>query len=133
MKRLHGVFFLVAQVGNCFGFVGNRMLEGYGVEAGFMLEEGALPEDVGALHLNSFAVRAPVKLSRVIFFFLLFPSSSLYRRQGYLQIRHGYGTVYNVGVHMYLSHVLIRVLACFFSGTTLRVVMLAGASAKAAV
>eukprot|EP01102_Stenamoeba_stenopodia_P011805 TRINITY_DN364_c0_g4_i1.p1 TRINITY_DN364_c0_g4~~TRINITY_DN364_c0_g4_i1.p1 ORF type:complete len:617 (+),score=181.91 TRINITY_DN364_c0_g4_i1:68-1852(+) len=33
-------------VGNCDGFVGNRMLEGYAKEAGFMLEEGCLPQDV---------------------------------------------------------------------------------------
>eukprot|EP00128_Syssomonas_multiformis_P013839 Colp12_sorted_trinity150504_noHs@4229 len=33
-------------VGNCEGFVGNRMLEWYGVEAGFLLEEGALPQQV---------------------------------------------------------------------------------------
>ena len=27
--------------GNCFGFIGNRMLEGYGQEAAFLVEEGA--------------------------------------------------------------------------------------------
>ena len=32
--------------GNCFGFIGNRMLEGYVREALFMLELGALPADV---------------------------------------------------------------------------------------
>ena len=30
----------------CDGFIGNRMLAGYGREAGYLLEEGALPEDV---------------------------------------------------------------------------------------
>ena len=33
-------------VGNCDGFVGNRMLEGYGNEANFLLEEGATPQQV---------------------------------------------------------------------------------------
>lgn len=38
-------------VGNCYGFVGNRMLHPYGREAQFLVEEGALPQDVdGALH-----------------------------------------------------------------------------------
>jgi 3-hydroxyacyl-CoA dehydrogenase len=36
-KRIKKVCVLV---GNCEGFVGNRMLEGYAREAGFMLEEG---------------------------------------------------------------------------------------------
>jgi 3-hydroxyacyl-CoA dehydrogenase len=33
-------------VGNCDGFVGNRMLSAYGREAGFLLEEGASPMQV---------------------------------------------------------------------------------------
>jgi 3-hydroxyacyl-CoA dehydrogenase len=33
-------------VGNCDGFVGNRMLSAYGREAGFLLEEGASPMHV---------------------------------------------------------------------------------------
>lgn len=33
-------------VGNCHGFVGNRMLHGYSRQAGFLLEEGAMPEQV---------------------------------------------------------------------------------------
>ncbi|MEK7445468.1 MAG: 3-hydroxyacyl-CoA dehydrogenase NAD-binding domain-containing protein [candidate division NC10 bacterium] len=33
-------------VGNCDGFVGNRMLHGYAREAEFLLEEGALPQQV---------------------------------------------------------------------------------------
>jgi 3-hydroxyacyl-CoA dehydrogenase len=33
-------------VGNCEGFVGNRMLSAYGREAGFLLEEGASPQQV---------------------------------------------------------------------------------------
>ncbi|HLG15261.1 MAG TPA: 3-hydroxyacyl-CoA dehydrogenase NAD-binding domain-containing protein [Blastocatellia bacterium] len=38
-------------VGNCRGFVGNRMLAPYGREAQFLVEEGARPEDVdGALY-----------------------------------------------------------------------------------
>ncbi|MCW5751714.1 MAG: enoyl-CoA hydratase/isomerase family protein [Alphaproteobacteria bacterium] len=32
--------------GNCDGFIGNRMLAGYGREAGFLLEEGATPWQV---------------------------------------------------------------------------------------
>ncbi|MBK6796146.1 MAG: enoyl-CoA hydratase/isomerase family protein [Acidobacteria bacterium] len=38
-------------VGNCYGFVGNRMLHQYGREAQFLVEEGARPQDVdGALY-----------------------------------------------------------------------------------
>jgi 3-hydroxyacyl-CoA dehydrogenase len=38
-------------VGNCYGFVGNRMLHQYGREAQFLVEEGAAPQDVdGALY-----------------------------------------------------------------------------------
>ena len=33
-------------VGNCYGFVGNRMLHQYGREAQFLVEEGARPQDV---------------------------------------------------------------------------------------
>ena len=33
-------------VGNCHGFVGNRMLHGYARQAAFLLEEGAMPEQV---------------------------------------------------------------------------------------
>ncbi|HEY5624239.1 MAG TPA: 3-hydroxyacyl-CoA dehydrogenase NAD-binding domain-containing protein [Gammaproteobacteria bacterium] len=33
-------------VGNCFGFVGNRMLYGYGREAQLLLLEGAAPEEI---------------------------------------------------------------------------------------
>ena len=33
-------------VGNCFGFVGNRMLHGYTRQAAFLLEEGALPQQI---------------------------------------------------------------------------------------
>ena len=40
-----------ALVGNCYGFVGNRMLHQYGREAQFLVEEGAGPQDVdGALY-----------------------------------------------------------------------------------
>ncbi|MBT4487705.1 MAG: 3-hydroxyacyl-CoA dehydrogenase [Rhodospirillaceae bacterium] len=35
-------------VGNCFGFVGNRMLHGYSGEGSFLLEGGALPQQVDA-------------------------------------------------------------------------------------
>lgn len=35
-------------VGNCFGFVGNRMLYGYGRENQFMLLEGASPQQIDA-------------------------------------------------------------------------------------
>jgi len=37
-----------AVAGVCFGFIGNRMLETYLAEAYYMLEEGALPEQVDA-------------------------------------------------------------------------------------
>ena len=33
-------------VGNCFGFVGNRMLYGYGRESQLLLLEGAAPEHI---------------------------------------------------------------------------------------
>jgi 3-hydroxyacyl-CoA dehydrogenase len=40
-----------ALVGNCYGFVGNRMLHQYGREAQFLVEEGVAPQDVdGALY-----------------------------------------------------------------------------------
>ncbi|MBO0859512.1 MAG: enoyl-CoA hydratase/isomerase family protein [Chloracidobacterium sp.] len=40
-----------ALVGNCYGFVGNRMLHQYGREAQFLVEEGASPQGVdGALY-----------------------------------------------------------------------------------
>jgi 3-hydroxyacyl-CoA dehydrogenase len=42
-KRLKKVGVLV---GNCYGFVGNRMLHQYGREAQFLVEEGAEPQDV---------------------------------------------------------------------------------------
>ncbi|MFP6771856.1 MAG: 3-hydroxyacyl-CoA dehydrogenase NAD-binding domain-containing protein [Alphaproteobacteria bacterium] len=38
-------------VGNCFGFVGNRMLHGYTGEGTFLLESGAMPQQVdGAIY-----------------------------------------------------------------------------------
>ena len=44
-------------VGNCRGFVGNRMLAPYGREAQFLVEEGALPQDVdGAIYEFGFAM-----------------------------------------------------------------------------
>jgi 3-hydroxyacyl-CoA dehydrogenase len=44
-------------VGNCRGFVGNRMLAPYGREAIFLVEEGARPQDVdGALYEFGFAM-----------------------------------------------------------------------------
>jgi 3-hydroxyacyl-CoA dehydrogenase len=47
-KRLKKVGVLV---GNCYGFVGNRMLHHYGREAQFLVEEGAKPQEVdGALY-----------------------------------------------------------------------------------
>ncbi len=47
-KRLNKVGVLV---GNCRGFVGNRMIHQYGREAQFLVEEGAKPEEVdGALY-----------------------------------------------------------------------------------
>ncbi len=42
-KRLKKVGVLV---GNCYGFVGNRMLHQYGREAQFLVEEGASPQEV---------------------------------------------------------------------------------------
>jgi 3-hydroxyacyl-CoA dehydrogenase len=39
-------------VGNCFGFVGNRMLHGYTGEGTFLLESGALPQQVDAAIYN---------------------------------------------------------------------------------
>jgi 3-hydroxyacyl-CoA dehydrogenase len=40
---------IVAVVGVCEGFVGNRMLHGYLREANFLIEEGALPHEVDAV------------------------------------------------------------------------------------
>ena len=48
-KRLRKVGVLV---GNCFGFVGNRMFWPYMREAQFVLEEGATVEQVDKAHLN---------------------------------------------------------------------------------
>ncbi|HXI93221.1 MAG TPA: 3-hydroxyacyl-CoA dehydrogenase NAD-binding domain-containing protein [Blastocatellia bacterium] len=46
-----------ALVGNCRGFVGNRMLAPYGREAQFLVEEGALPQEVdGAIYEFGFAM-----------------------------------------------------------------------------
>lgn len=45
-KRLKKVGVLV---GNCYGFVGNRMLHQYGREAQFLVEEGAKPQEVDAV------------------------------------------------------------------------------------
>jgi len=39
-------------VGNCFGFVGNRMLHGYTGEGTFLLENGALPQQVDKAIFN---------------------------------------------------------------------------------
>ena len=39
-------------VGNCFGFVGNRMLHGYTGEGTFLLESGAMPQQVDAAIYN---------------------------------------------------------------------------------
>jgi 3-hydroxyacyl-CoA dehydrogenase len=53
-KRLKKIGVLV---GNCRGFVGNRMLAPYGREAQFLVEEGALPQDVdSALYDFGFAM-----------------------------------------------------------------------------
>lgn len=38
--------------GNCFGFIGNRMLSPYSYEAGFLLEEGCSPSQVDAVLKN---------------------------------------------------------------------------------
>ncbi|XP_071947471.1 peroxisomal bifunctional enzyme-like [Antedon mediterranea] len=46
-------------VGNCHGFVGNRMMGPYTAEAGFLLEEGCFPQDVDqALRDFGFAMGA---------------------------------------------------------------------------
>jgi 3-hydroxyacyl-CoA dehydrogenase len=37
--------------GNCFGFIGNRMLGPYGKEANFLVEEGASPAQVSTCYL----------------------------------------------------------------------------------
>jgi 3-hydroxyacyl-CoA dehydrogenase len=59
-KRLKKVGVLV---GNCRGFVGNRMLAPYGREAQFLVEEGARPEDVdGALYKFGMAM-GPLAMS----------------------------------------------------------------------
>lgn len=44
-KAIHKIPVLV---GNCFGFVGNRMIEWYGRESAYMVEEGASPQQIDA-------------------------------------------------------------------------------------
>ncbi|HKQ76579.1 MAG TPA: 3-hydroxyacyl-CoA dehydrogenase NAD-binding domain-containing protein [Blastocatellia bacterium] len=41
-----------ALVGNCYGFVGNRMLHQYGREVQFLVEEGAAPQDIDGTLYN---------------------------------------------------------------------------------
>jgi 3-hydroxyacyl-CoA dehydrogenase len=50
-------------VGVCDGFVGNRMIHAYSQEAGYLLEEGALPQQVdGAVEALGFAM-GPFRMS----------------------------------------------------------------------
>ncbi len=50
-------------VGNCFGFVGNRMVGQYTREAQFLLEEGAKPEDVDGALSNFGMAMGPLAMS----------------------------------------------------------------------
>jgi len=50
-------------VGNCPDFVGNRMLRGYGLEANFMLEEGAMPQQVDNALRNFGYPMGPLQVS----------------------------------------------------------------------
>lgn len=51
-----------AVVGVCDGFVGNRMVHGYGREAAFLLEEGALPHQVDAAIYNFGMAMGPIAM-----------------------------------------------------------------------
>jgi 3-hydroxyacyl-CoA dehydrogenase len=42
--------------GNCFGFIGNRMLSPYSYEASFLLEEGASPSQVDKIIKTEFGM-----------------------------------------------------------------------------
>jgi 3-hydroxyacyl-CoA dehydrogenase len=50
-------------VGNCDGFVGNRMVAGYGREAELLLEEGATPEQVDRAITNFGFAMGPLAMS----------------------------------------------------------------------
>lgn len=59
-KRLNKVGVLV---GNCRGFVGNRMIHQYGREAQFLVEEGAKPEEVDAALYKFGLAMGPLAMS----------------------------------------------------------------------
>lgn len=50
-------------VGVCDGFVGNRMIHAYGREAGFLLEEGALPQQVDKVMTDIGLAMGPFAMS----------------------------------------------------------------------
>ena len=43
-------------MGNCPGFVGNRMRAAYGQELAFMIEDGAYPQDVDRVLYEEFGM-----------------------------------------------------------------------------
>ena len=59
-KKLNKVGVLV---GNCRGFVGNRMIHCYGREAQFLVEEGAPPQKVDAVLYNWGMAMGPLSMS----------------------------------------------------------------------
>ena len=59
-KKLNKVGVLV---GNCRGFVGNRMIHCYGREAQFLVEEGAAPQKVDAVLYNWGMAMGPLSMS----------------------------------------------------------------------
>eukprot|EP00479_Gromia_sphaerica_P009172 TRINITY_DN3784_c0_g1_i1.p1 TRINITY_DN3784_c0_g1~~TRINITY_DN3784_c0_g1_i1.p1 ORF type:complete len:187 (-),score=34.23 TRINITY_DN3784_c0_g1_i1:152-712(-) len=52
-KRINKIGVLV---GNCFGFVGNRMRAAYGTELAYIIEDGAYPQDVDRVLYEEFGM-----------------------------------------------------------------------------
>lgn len=53
-------------VGNCYGFAANRMIEGFGREANYMLLEGAAPEAIDAALTGFGMAMGPLRVADVV-------------------------------------------------------------------
>jgi len=53
-------------VGNCYGFAANRMIEGFGREANFMLLEGATPQAIDAALVGFGMAMGPLRVVDVV-------------------------------------------------------------------
>jgi len=53
-------------VGNCYGFAANRMIEGFGREANFMLLEGATPQAIDAALVGFGMAMGPLRVADVV-------------------------------------------------------------------